>query len=116
MGFYNDMRATADSLLSDLGQGTIEIGTTASVAGATPLDPPTVTTTWVEYNGVARGVSSQFVDNLTILATDLMAMMQADALAVVGGLIRLDGTVRNIVRVDIIPAVGTIVAKRVFIR
>lgn len=116
MSLYDDMRLTADSLLSDFKQGTIEIGTTVSVAGVTPLAAPTITTTWTEYNGVARGVSSKYVDNLTILTTDLMITMQADATPQVGGLCRLDGSIRNIIRVDNIPGAGTVVAKRVFIR
>ena len=116
MSLYADMQAMADSMLSEFSQGTIEIGTTSSAAGATPLDAPTVTTTWKTYNGVARGVSSQFVDNLTVLGTDLMAILQADATAAVGNLARIDGEIRNIVRVDNIPAAGIAVAKRVFIR
>lgn len=116
MTIYDDMLGTANSLLSDFKQGKIEIGATSAIEGATPLDAPTITTSWVEYDGVARGVSAQFVDNLTILGTDLMAILQADATAASGGLCRLDGVVRNIVRVDNIPAVGVAVAKRVFIR
>lgn len=113
---YSRLKSSADRMIGNAAQGTIEIGTTASVAGATPLDAPTVTTTWEEVNGVARGVSFKYVDNQTILATDLMAILDADAGATVGGLVRIDGAVRNVVRVDNIPAAGLTVAKRVFIR
>lgn len=113
---YARLKASADRMIANAEQGTIEIGTTASVDGVTPLDAPTVTTTWEEVNGVARGVSFKYVDNQTILATDLMVILEADADADVGKMARIDGVVRNIVRVDNIPAAGFTVAKRVFIR
>lgn len=113
---YAALKLGADGMIQNAKQGTIEIGTSVSVAGATPLSAPTVTTTWEEFNGVARGVSAKYVDGQTILATDLMAILEADATPAVGKLIRLDGSIRNIIRVDNIPAIGTVVAKRVFIR
>jgi len=113
---YARLKTTADKLLSNASQGTVEIGVTVSTPGATDIDPPTVTTTWEAYDAAVRGVSAKYVDGQTILATDLMAIIEADAGATVGGLIRLDGVARNIVRVDNIPGAGTVVARRVFIR
>lgn len=113
---YARLRTVADRLLDNASQGTVEIGATVSTPGATAIDPPSVVTTWTAYDAVARGVSFKYVDGQTILATDLMAIIQADAPAEVGGLARVDGVARNIVRVDNIPAAGTVVAKRVFLR
>jgi hypothetical protein len=113
---YARLKTTADNLLSGASQGTVEIGTTVSTPGATDIDAPSVATTWEAFDAVVRGVSSKYVDGKTVLATDLMAIIEADAEAEVGGLIRLDGVARNIVRVDNIPGAGTVVAQRVFIR
>lgn len=113
---YARLKSSADRMIVNAKQGTIEIGASVSVAGATPLAPPTVTTTWASYDGVARGVSAKYVDGQTILATDLMVILEADATPAVGKLMRIDGVIRNIVRVDNIPAAGLTVAKRVFIR
>lgn len=117
MAFYDDMRATADSLLGDLGQGTIGYLATEVVApGLTDIDPPTITRTYALVNGVARGVSSKFVDNETILASDLQVIVQARAEVAVGDALRIDGVDHAIVRVDNIPAAGTVVARRVIVR
>ena len=113
---YARLKTTADKLLSNASQGTVEIGATVSTPGATAIDPPSVVTTWEAYDAAVRGVSSKYVDGQTILATDLMAIIEADAGATVGGLIRLDGVARNTVRVDNIPGAGVVVAQRVFIR
>jgi len=113
---YARLRTVADRLLDNASQGTVEIGATASTPGATAIDPPSVVTTWTPYDTVVRGVSFKYVDGQTILSTDQMAIMEADAPAAVGGLMRVDGAVRNIVRVDNIPGAGAVVAKRVFIR
>lgn len=113
---YARLKLTADRLLSNASQGTVEIGTTTAVAGATAIDPPTVTTTWEAFDAAVRGVSFQYVDGQTILATDLMAIMQADAPVAVGKLCRVDGVARNIIRVDNIPGAGVVVARRVFLR
>jgi len=113
---YARLKTTADRLLGNASQGTVEIGAVTATAGATAIDPPTVATEWTSYNTVVRGVSSKYVDGQTILATDLMCIIQADSAPSVGGLMRVDGIVRNIVRIDNIPGAGIVVAKRVFIR
>ena len=113
---YARLKTTADKLLDGASQGTVEIGITAVTPGATAIDPPNVATTWDAFDTVVRGVSSKYVDGQAILATDLMAIIEADAGATVGGLIRLDGVARNIIRVDNIPGAGVVVARRVFIR
>jgi len=110
------MKATADRLIGNAAQGTLEAPSTVTVAGATPLDPPTVTRTWGAFNGAVRGVSSSMVDNVTILASDLQIIAQADADAVVGDMVRIDGVSHIVVRIDNIPAAGTVCAKRIIVR
>lgn len=113
---YTRIKATADRLLASANQGTLEHGVTVTVEGLDPLDPPTQTTQWETYNGVSRGASFKYVDGETILATDLQLLLQADTPVAVGHRIRIDGIIRNVVRVDNIPASGIVAAKRVFIR
>ena len=50
------------------------------------------------------------------LATDLQLLLEADTPVLVGHRIRIDGTVRNVIRIDNIPAAGIVAAKRVFVR
>lgn len=113
---YASLKLKADGIIGRLSQGAFEIGAVSSANGATELDAPIVSITWQKYDAAIRGVSSQYVDGQTILTTDLMAVIEADAAPEVGGLVRLDGSIRNIIRVDNIPAIGVAVAKRVFIR
>jgi len=114
---YNRLKSTADRLISGFAQGVAETAVTVLTPDSDTMEPPTSATNWTAVDGAAfRGVSSQYVDGTTILATDLQGIVQADAAVAVGDFFRTDGTVRTIVWVDRIPAVGTVVAKRVFIR
>jgi hypothetical protein len=111
---YKNLTATAARLLDKYSQGTVEIGTPATVAGANPWDAPTVTTAWTEVNAVVRGVSQQYVDNVNIVATDKQVMFQGEIDA--GDKVRIDGQVVAVLRVDYIPGAGQAVATRVFVR
>jgi len=114
---YAAMKLMADGLIAQFRQGTFETGTTTVVDWATPLDAPTVSTVFVEFDGTDfRGVSSQYLNDTTLLSTDLQAIVVADAPVSVGQIVRIDGVNHTIVRVDRIPAAGTVVAKRIFVR
>ena len=113
---YASIKATADRLLTNASQGTLEHGITVTTPGATPLDAPTQTTQWETYHGVVRGASLKYVDGSTILATDLQLLLEAATPVSVGHRIRIDGIVRSVIRIDNIPAAGIVAAKRVFVR
>lgn len=114
---YIAMKLMADGLIATFKQGTFETGTTTTTEGFTSYDAPTVTHAFVEFNGAAfRGVSSKYLNDTSLLATDLQAIVVADAPVTVGQVVRLDDEEHTIVRVDNIPAIGTIVAKRIFVR
>lgn len=114
---YAYLKTVADGLISEFKQGTFETGTTTSVDGATEYDAPTVTTVFVEFNGAAfRGVSSQYLNDTSLVSTDLQAIVVADAPVFVGQIVRLDNEPHTVIRVDKIPAIGTVVAKRIFVR
>lgn len=113
---YNRIKATSDRLIGGAAQGTLEHGITVTTPGARPIDAPTRSTQWENYNGIARGASLKYVDGSTVLATDLQLLLQADTPVSVGHMIRIDGIIRNVVRIDNIPAAGIVAAKRVFVR
>ena len=113
---YTRIKATADRLIGNASQGTLEHGITVTTPGATPLDAPTQTTQWETYHGVARGASLKYVDGSTILATDLQLLLEGDTPVLVGHRVRIDSIVRNVIRIDNIPAAGIVAAKRVFVR
>lgn len=113
---YTRLRGVADRLLTTHGQGTIDASETTTVAGLTPIDPPTVTTTWELTHGVARGVSQKYIDNVRILTSDLMLIVQASADVQVGHMVRIDGVEKNVLQVENIPAAGVAVCKRVIVR
>lgn len=114
---YLRMQAMASRLLDGAAQGEISVvSQVTSVDGATDLDRPTVTRTYEITSGVARGVSSKYVDGETILATDLQIVLRHDATVAVGDIIKIDNVSRAVVRLENIPAAGTVCAKRVFVR
>lgn len=114
---YLRMQAVATRLLGGTAQGEISvISQVTSVPGATPLDRPTITRTYELTSGIARGVSSKYVDGETILATDLQLVLRHDAPVEVGDIIKIDDVSRAVVRLENIPAAGTVCAKRIFVR
>ena len=89
MTLYTNLTTTTARLLGKYKTGTVEIGTTSTVAGANPWDMPTITTTWEEVDAVVTGVPAYMVDGSTIVASDRVVIMQGDA--DVGDLMRIDG-------------------------
>lgn len=114
---YAALKLTADGLIATFKQGTFEAGATLSTPGATPLDAPSLSTEYTEFNASAfRGVSSQYLNDTSLLASDLQAITQADAPVIVGQIVKLDNSEYTVVRIDRIPANGIAVAKRIFVR
>ncbi len=116
---YARMQATASRLLERFSQGVVTItkpGT--STPGPNAWDPP-VTSDPVVYtlNATVTGVSKQFVDGTTVLATDLEVtaavfgaeLDPADQLAIDGQTVVVVETMR-------IPAAGTLVAWKFIVR
>lgn len=119
MGFYDEMRGVADELLGEFAQGTVTITKPgASTPGPNAWDPP-VTSDPVVYtlDATVKGVSRQFVDGTTVLATDLEVtaavfgaeLEPADQLAI-------DGQVVVVVETLRVPAAGTLVAWKFIVR
>lgn len=114
---YTRLKLSAGGMIAKFRQGSFETGATVSTAGATPLDAPTVSTNYTEFDATAfRGVSSKYLNDTSLFASDLQAITEADAPVTVGQIVRLDGSPYTVVRIDRVPANGTIVAKRIFVR
>jgi hypothetical protein len=114
---YQRLAETAKRLLTDNAQGTVEIGRSVSTPGAQPWDAPTIATTYTIIKAVVRGVSSQFVDGATVLATDLQVVAYiADYVPLPGDIMRIDGAPVTIIRQDKIPGAGIIAAWRFIVR
>lgn len=108
------MKATADRLIDRFSQGTIEYETTTVAPPVNPWDEPVETITRTALDGVAGGVSQEFVDGVAILSTDLQIISSSPI--PVGGRIIIDGTPHVTIRHDKIPAAGVTVAHRYIVR
>lgn len=122
MGFYDEMRGVADELLGEFAQGSVTLTKvtpgTPGTPGPNAWDPP-VTSDPVVYtlDATVKGVSRQFVDGTTVLATDLEVtaavfgaeLEPADQLAI-------DGQVVVVVETLRVPAAGTLVAWKFIVR
>lgn len=127
--FYADMRQTAIDLLAPtddggLGQGTIEL--VRLVEGpppADPWDPPTAPSREVTpLDGAARGVGKELIGAPVetggqIVATDLQVIVSPWGGTVEPTqVLELDGTPVTILKIENIPAVGTVCAIRFVVR
>ena len=114
---YQKLADTAKRLLTDNAQGDVEIGRSVSTPGAQAWDAPTIVTTYTTIKAVVRGVSSQFVDGATVLATDLLVVAYiADYITSPGDIMEIDGALVAIIRQDNIPGAGIIAAWRFIVR
>ena len=120
MSVYSDAQAIFDELAADpdLKQGSLAYVTEEAAAGSTPDAPGTVTVTSYPFNGFARTVSTKYVDGTNIINTDKQLSIPGSLLVVpeVGGFVDIDGSRHKIVRLDPIPAAGTPVTYRTFVR
>lgn len=117
MTFYTDLRNVASGLLAEFNQGTVDIGRTTTQAGEFEWSPPVTGTQWNRINSVFRGVSEKYVDNVNITASDLQGTIEAGQWEFrAGDKLRIDGVPAAILRIEKIPAAGTVVAYRVFAR
>ena len=137
--FYGRMTETASRLMAKFKQGVIEY--VPLVAGATEYDPMTDGDP-VLLNAVARGVSSEYVDDL-VSSSDVMvicsrpqqttgewndALLWFDSLTwddngitmqvdiKMQGRIRIDGINREIIRIKKTPAAGDIITITFFVK
>jgi hypothetical protein len=114
---YQRMAATAKRLLTDNAQGSVSIGRAVTTAGANSWDAPTTSVSWAGVKAVVRGVSAQFVDGVTVLATDLQVVAYiGDYTPLPGDLMMIDGLHVTVINQQKIPDAGIIAAWRFIVR
>lgn len=116
MTFYSDMQAVATELLEEFKQGAVYYVAPGARTGDAwnPTEAAGVETL---VSAVANGVKPQYVDGTTVQTNDIQLIINADAVTPdIDGRIKVDGFIHRIVRIDPLPAAGTVCAYRVFAR
>lgn len=116
---YAKMQATASRLLDRFAQGAVTLTKPGETTpGPNPWDPPVVTAPVVyTLHAAVKGVSAQFVDGTTILATDLeitAAVFGADPAP--PDKVEIDGKAVVVLKTIRVPAAGTVVAWKFIVR
>tara|TARA_Y100001951_G_C11185071_1_gene208181 strand:- start:310 stop:666 length:357 start_codon:yes stop_codon:yes gene_type:complete len=114
--FYEEMQGTATELLAEYQQGTVTYNDPGTPTGP-EWDPTPGTPTSYAVNATVRGVQQKYIADGYINASDLQAMVSVfDVEPTTSGTLTVDGREHQIIQVDAIPAAGTVVAWRVFIK
>jgi hypothetical protein len=71
VGFYDEMADVATELLTEFNQGVITLAKTTTAPPDDPWTPGSPTTTTYTLQATAKGVSKEFIDGTTIVATDI---------------------------------------------
>lgn len=116
--FYQRMKTNvADKLLGQFSQGSVFLVRQEATPGAKPWDDPVITEVKYPVNVAARGVSNEYVDGVTILASDIqLTTTVPDVVPVAGDIIEIDGKNYSLVQPFPIPAAGFTVAYKLVVR
>ena len=109
------MSDTAKRLLTNFNQGDIVSVEVTTISGAGPFDPPSEAVATTTLQGVSNGVSSEYVDGVNILSTDLMVTLEPTDIDV-GSRLTMDGREVSVLRVMRVPPSGVTVVTRVLVR
>ncbi|MDV3257745.1 MAG: hypothetical protein LOX97_08205 [Sphingomonas sp.] len=119
MGFYDDMQAVATDVLTEFAQGAVTL-TRVTPGEVDPEEPwvvPEPETTSYALKAAVRGVSQELVDGSEVVASDLMVTAAVpEIVPAMTDLLEIDGRAMTLVRIDAIPAAGTVVAYRLIVR
>jgi len=118
MAFYDDMQQIATDLLSgEFKQGTIRHWRQGASTGS-GLDPQPAAPTYTTMPGaVCRGVESQYVQDGYISQSDQQVTASIFGVDPTNAdKIEVDGVLREIIKVERIPASGTLVCWKIFIK
>jgi hypothetical protein len=116
MAFYDEMQGIASELLAEFKQGTIIYNHPGAVSGDA-WNPVQGTAVPYTLDAASNGVSQEYVDGTSVLATDReVAAAVFGQTPTTSGTISMDGRVLQIVRVIKIPAAGTAVSWKMIVR
>lgn len=117
--FYQRMKINvADKLLTKFQQGSIALVRRTVSPPASPGGAPIVSNVSHQLQAIASGVSQQYVDGVTILATDLQVVSAVPdgVVPTAGDVITIDGKSTVLLRIVPVPAAGLTVAYKFLVR
>jgi hypothetical protein len=121
VSFYSDMAAVASGVLAEFKQGTVVLTHMTDTGSPLDADAPWLgnVLTPVDYtlSATVKGVSEEFINGTTIVATDLE--ITAAVFAVdpdKDDTVTIDGKAVSILKVMRIPAAGDVVAWKLVVR
>lgn len=116
MSFYSDMQAVATDLLEEFRQGTVYYVASGAKTGD-DWNPTEAAGTETLIYATISGAKPQYIDGTYVHTNDLVVIFNADAVTPsIDGRIKIDGTIHRIIRLDPLPASGTVCAYRATVR
>lgn len=115
--FYADMRDAAGGLLKEFTQGTVRLVRPNDSDGDSPWTSGGGDPQSYDLSATVKGVSTEYVDGTTILASDLeVTAAPVEVTPQMSDHILIDGTRYEIVQLIAIPAAGTTVVQKYIVR
>jgi hypothetical protein len=114
--FYARLQGTASALLTKFNQVSIKHWRDGVNTG-TPFNPVVGEPTMVDLKAVAKGVEAQYIQESYITSSDIQITAAVfEKTPTTADKIDINGNLHEIIRVDRIPASGTVIAWRIFCR
>lgn len=114
--FYGKMQGTASKLLKKFNQGVIRYAV-EPVAGGDPWNPTSGAKVYNLLDATANGVQQKYVKEGYISSSDIQVTCSVFGAEPNGsGLVEIDGKEHQIIEVQKLPAAGTTVAYRIFVK
>ena len=111
--FYTEMQAVASEMLAEFKQGVVTY--TPQTAGANEWEPKADGTP-LPMDATVQGAEAQYFSDLITQSDMQVTASVFDTVPVMDGFLTLDGTRKEIIKIMPIPAVGTVVAWRIFVK
>tara|TARA_R110000851_G_C12716602_1_gene527971 strand:- start:28 stop:375 length:348 start_codon:yes stop_codon:yes gene_type:complete len=111
--FYTEMQAVASEMMAEFKQGVVTY--TPQVDGANEWDPK-VSGTPLPMDATVRGAEAVYFSDLITQSDMQVTASVFDAVPAMNGYLTLDGTRKEIIKIMPIPAVGVVVAWRIFVK
>jgi hypothetical protein len=114
--FYKRMQATASKLLAKFNQGSIEYVQLEQQSGANPWDPVQSNPVVYPVDATATGVDQRYLTDLITQSDIQLNVAVFDVMPNKDGLFKLDGVEKQIIEIQKVPATGTTVSYKIFVK
>ena len=115
MTFYDEMAAIASGLLRQFDQGGITLDVYTG-GGGSAWNPGATTYASNRVDGVASGVTAEDLKDSLVQSSDLVVTIPAGLVPKMQDRVSLAGVAHSIVKLQAVPATGTVCAWRITIR